>query len=316
MRQWLAVGLVVVGLALAACGSGGGDSPAVVVQVKTPSVGGPTPTATIDASIQIEPPELVTSGAAVFQGGAVLVSVVGDITGGEVSLFGGSHRLIQGDLSMFTFIGVPAEQTAGDYTAEVAFRLLNGTTGSLSTTFTVLATDWTVDALTFDEGKQRFLDTQVTADEEAQLREAFSTDTDTKLWDWPWLLPYDGPVTARFGEQRSIDGSEPEGHHGGTDIGGPEGAPVAAANHGTVVLARQMALRGNYVVIDHGGGVLSGYGHLSQFAVAEGQTVERGQTIGHIGNTGLSTGAHLHWEIAIHGVLVDALRFVDGSNGF
>ena len=83
-----------------------------------------------------------------------------------------------------------------------------------------------------------------------------------------------------------------------------------------MVLARQMALRGNFVVIDHGGGVLSGYGHLSQFSVVEGQAVEPGDVIGLVGNTGLSTGAHLHWEMSVDGVMVDALRFFDGSNGF
>jgi murein DD-endopeptidase MepM/ murein hydrolase activator NlpD len=315
MKRWFAMGLVAAGL-FVACGGGGDNTPAVVVQVKTPVAGGPTATPTIDPSVQIQPPELVTSDEAVFQGGAVLVSVVGDVISGDVVLFGGSHKLIQGDLSMFTFVGVPVDQEPGDYTADVQFRLLNGTTGSLPANFTVIATGWTVDALTFDEGKQQFLDARVTADEEAQLRDAFATESDTKLWQWPWVLPYDGPVTAQFGEQRSIDGGEPQGHHGGTDIGGPLGDPVGAANFGVVILARQMALRGNYVVIDHGGGVLSGYGHLSQFAVAEGQSVTPGQTIGRIGSTGLSTGAHLHWEIAVDGVLVDALRFLDGSNGF
>jgi murein DD-endopeptidase MepM/ murein hydrolase activator NlpD len=315
MRRRLAGGFVAVACLVAACG-GGGKDPAVVIQVKTPAAGGPTATPTIDASIQIEPPELVVSADSLYQGGTVLISVVGDVISGQVDLFGGSHQLTQGDNSMYTFIGVPIDQEPGPYTADVQFQLLNGTTGSLPTDITVIQTDWTVDALTFEEGKQQFLDAQVTADEDAQLREVFSTRTATKFWQWPWVLPYDGPITSRFGEQRSIDGGPPEGHHPGTDIGGTEGDPVVATNYGVVVLARQMALRGNYVVIDHGGGVLSGYGHLSQFAVAEGQHVEPGQVIGRVGNTGLSTGAHLHWEISVDGVFVDALRWIDGSNGF
>jgi murein DD-endopeptidase MepM/ murein hydrolase activator NlpD len=62
--------------------------------------------------------------------------------------------------------------------------------------------------------------------------------------------------------------------------------------------------------------VLSGYAHLDSFAVAEGQLVATGEAAGFVGSTGLSTGAHLHWELSVGGVLVDALRFVDGSNGF
>jgi murein DD-endopeptidase MepM/ murein hydrolase activator NlpD len=83
-----------------------------------------------------------------------------------------------------------------------------------------------------------------------------------------------------------------------------------------VVLAEPLAVRGNMVIIDHGGGVFSGYGHLSGFAVSAGQGVNGGDVIGYVGNTGLSTGAHLHWEMSVHGILVDALRWVDGRNGF
>ena len=62
--------------------------------------------------------------------------------------------------------------------------------------------------------------------------------------------------------------------------------------------------------------MFSGYAHLSAFAVAEGQEVQKGQLIGFVGNSGLSTAPHLHWEISIHGVLVDPMRFIDGRNGF
>lgn len=302
---------------LVSCGGSSGKEPDVVVKVSTPIVSATPRAPTPDPSIQIEPPELVLSTLEVYQGGALLVSVVGSLEGGSVVLFGNVHELIQGERSKFSFVGVPVEQSPGPYTLDVNFTLSNGTTGVLHTDITVLPTSWTVDALTFTDGQeQRFLDAQVISDEEAELRQVYSTDSDEKLWDGPWLLPVDAPLTARFGEQRSINGASPTGHHGGTDLGAPAGTPVGATNHGRVVMARQMALRGNFVVIDHGGGVLSGYGHLSEFSVGEGQLVQAGDTIGLVGNTGLSTGAHLHWEISVDGVLVDALRFFDGSNGF
>jgi murein DD-endopeptidase MepM/ murein hydrolase activator NlpD len=83
-----------------------------------------------------------------------------------------------------------------------------------------------------------------------------------------------------------------------------------------VAMVRQLNLRGNMIIIDHGGGLFSGYAHLSSFAVAEGQTVAAGDVIGAVGNTGLSTGSHLHWEMSVGGILVDGLRFADGSDGF
>ncbi len=91
---------------------------------------------------------------------------------------------------------------------------------------------------------------------------------------------------------------------------------MKATNRGRVVLAQQLQVRGNMVIIDHGGGLYSGYAHLSSFNVSEGQMVEAGDIVGMSGNTGLSTGPHLHWEMAIDGVWLDALRFTDGTNGF
>jgi murein DD-endopeptidase MepM/ murein hydrolase activator NlpD len=140
--------------------------------------------------------------------------------------------------------------------------------------------------------------------------------TPEKLWSGGWGMPVNGAVTARYGEQRSINGSAPSGHHGGTDLGAEEGTPVLATNAGRVVLVRQLKVRGNMVVIDHGGGLFSGYSHLSAFHVSEGQLVAAGDHIADVGNTGLSTGAHLHWEMASQGVFLDALRFADGTNGF
>jgi murein DD-endopeptidase MepM/ murein hydrolase activator NlpD len=148
------------------------------------------------------------------------------------------------------------------------------------------------------------------------LKGVYEKVTPQKLWSGAWQLPVDGAITARYGEQRSINGSPPSGHHGGTDIGVPEGTPVHATNSGRVVLARQLHVRGNMVIIDHGGGLFSGYAHLSEIKVTEGQMVAAGDVIAASGNTGLSTGAHLHWEMSSFGILLDAIRFTDGSNGF
>jgi murein DD-endopeptidase MepM/ murein hydrolase activator NlpD len=77
-----------------------------------------------------------------------------------------------------------------------------------------------------------------------------------------------------------------------------------------IALAEPLNVRGNAVVIDHGGGVFSGYWHLSEIKVTPGQTIALGDIIGLSGNTGLSTGAHLHWELRIYGIAVDPLQFL------
>ncbi|PFG73649.1 M23 family metallopeptidase [Tepidiforma thermophila] len=305
-------------LAGAACSAGADGTPEVTVRMVTPA--GPAPTPTLPPGVSptpLVPPELVVSTLEVYQAGAVLVSVTGDVIGGQVEFLGRKYPLTKGSQSQYTFVPVDTEDPPGEHALLVDVRMPNGTRGTLQATVRVLPTEWTVDYLEFTpEQTAALLDPQVVAEEQALLKSIYVKVTPQKLWSGPWLIPAQGALTARFGEQRSVNGSAPSGHHGGTDIGAPEGTPVVATNSGVVVLARELRVRGNMVVIDHGGGLYSGYAHLSSIAVAEGDRVEAGQLIGAVGNTGLSTGAHLHWEMAAHGILLDALRFTDGTNGF
>ena len=93
--------------------------------------------------------------------------------------------------------------------------------------------------------------------------------------------------------------------HAGIDYRGKRGTPVVAAGAGVVKLARRYAGYGNFVQIDHGGGVVTAYGHLQRFLVKPGAVVVAGQPIGHVGSTGRSTGPHLHFEIRLEGRPVD-----------
>ncbi|MCC7366653.1 MAG: M23 family metallopeptidase [Dehalococcoidia bacterium] len=297
-----------------ACGGGGdGDAKLVFNSPSHTSVANASPTPT---STPIPPPELILSATTVYQAGAVLVSVVGEVTGGNVQFLGRTFPLAQGSQSLYTFVPVDAEDAPGDHPLRVDFVLSNGSQGHVDETISVISAQWTVDAIDVPESQTGLLDPRVGADELELLNSVYAKVTPQKLWTGPWAVPTAGALTTRFGEQRSYNGSEPSGHHGGTDIGAAEGTPVYATNTGRVVLARELRLRGNMVVVDHGGGLFSGYAHMSAFSVAEGQFVQQGDLIGYVGNTGLSTGAHLHWEMSAGGVLVDGMRFTDGTNGF
>lgn len=95
--------------------------------------------------------------------------------------------------------------------------------------------------------------------------------------------------------------------HGGLDIGGRMGQPIWAAKEGLVIMARVNGGYGNTIIIDHGNGYATLYGHQSSFVVSEGDYVETGAHIGNVGSTGLSTGPHLHFEIRINGSVTDPL---------
>jgi murein DD-endopeptidase MepM/ murein hydrolase activator NlpD len=93
--------------------------------------------------------------------------------------------------------------------------------------------------------------------------------------------------------------------HAGTDIRGKRGTPIVAAGDGVVKLARWYGGYGNYIQVDHGGGVITAYAHLQRFLVKPDQVVVAGQAIGHMGTTGRSTGSHLHFEVRLDGRPVD-----------
>lgn len=101
--------------------------------------------------------------------------------------------------------------------------------------------------------------------------------------------------------------------HKGIDLDGNVGDPIAAAKAGTVISAGYQGGYGNLVLIDHGDGIVTAYAHQSRMAVASGQRVERGELIGLVGNTGASTGPHLHFETRVNGTAVDPLQHLPGG---
>ncbi len=125
------------------------------------------------------------------------------------------------------------------------------------------------------------------------------------LWDGPFTLPAEGVRSSPFGARRSYVGGPPTGYHGGLDIAAPEGVPIFAPATGVVVMAESLFVRGGFIMLDHGAGVHTLYYHLSEISVTPGQRVERGEQLGLMGTTGLSTGSHLHWEVRIGEVFVD-----------
>ena len=138
---------------------------------------------------------------------------------------------------------------------------------------------------------------------EAQQRAAGisgGADRSGGMFSWPVT----GTITSPFGWRSNPFGGAPEFHQG-LDIAAPTGTTVTAAAGGTVIMAQWYGGYGNYILIDHGGGYSTGYGHLSAIYVTTGQSVQRGQAIGAVGSTGQSTGPHLHFEVRIAGKPVD-----------
>lgn len=123
-------------------------------------------------------------------------------------------------------------------------------------------------------------------------------------WSGRFLPPVNARISDVFGTQRVINGKA-QSTHQGLDYAVPTGTPVAALNSGIVVLARSLFFEGNCVAIDHGQGLLTLYLHLSEFAVKEGDHVNRGQQLGLSGGTGRATGPHLHIAVRWQGIYLN-----------
>jgi murein DD-endopeptidase MepM/ murein hydrolase activator NlpD len=125
----------------------------------------------------------------------------------------------------------------------------------------------------------------------------------------PSLWPVLGPITASFGEREDPFTGEPS-FHPGVDIGAAFGTPVRATADGVVVFAGEEEGYGRMVVIDHGFGISSCYAHLSGFNTEVGDRVDRGDVVGYVGDSGRSTGPHLHYEVRIDNTPVNPWRYL------
>lgn len=155
------------------------------------------------------------------------------------------------------------------------------------------------------------LDPAVVAAERERINALRPTFTERRGWSGVLQRPSGGTISSNFGTRRAYNDGPYTSYHGGVDLRGPTGTPVYAPADGTVVLAEPLTVRGNALLLDHGWGMLTGYWHLSNIEVEVGQRVQQGDLIARIGNTGLSTGSHLHWEMWVGGVNVDPMEWLD-----
>ena len=137
---------------------------------------------------------------------------------------------------------------------------------------------------------------------DVERREALAAAT-------PSIWPVAGWMSSSYGNRVDPFNGGPD-FHSGLDISADSGQPVRATADGTVISARYTGNFGNLVVLDHGFGIGTRYGHLSRFTVFEGQRIRRGDVVGLVGSTGRSTSAHLHYEVTLNGRSANPMRLL------
>ncbi|MGD8405123.1 MAG: peptidoglycan DD-metalloendopeptidase family protein [Anaerolineales bacterium] len=231
------------------------------------------------------------------------------------------HFFEDTDGSQVALQGVHALLEPGPYPLRLEATLPDGSVQSFEQMVLVISGDYPNDPLLYVDAAT--IDPAVVGPEDQLILDTIQPATPQKFWNGSFGTPASlyaesTYFTSRYGSRREYIGLESDltyqGFHTGLDFGGGTGLPITAPAAGRVVLtAPDQVIRGNATMIDHGWGVYSGFWHQSEFRVQVGDMVEAGQIIGLVGDTGRSTGAHLHWELWVNGVQVDPLDWLQQS---
>jgi murein DD-endopeptidase MepM/ murein hydrolase activator NlpD len=237
-----------------------------------------------------------------------LAEVNGDWGGRSVGFWQESGR--QG--TQRGLVGIDLEKAPGPYELRITGQTANGDKIVCNTTVDVKKGQFATEKLQVGKEFVEPSPEQIKrANEELQkLREIFDHVTPERLWDGKFRVPLDGVTTgSNFGKRRILNGN-PGSPHSGLDLPGATGTPVHAAQRGRVVLAEELFFAGNAVVVDHGLGIYTFYGHLSEINVKVGDILEPGAVLGKVGATGRVTGPHLHWGLTVERARVNPLQIV------
>ncbi|MEO8166383.1 MAG: peptidoglycan DD-metalloendopeptidase family protein [Betaproteobacteria bacterium] len=241
--------------------------------------------------------------------GGVAVVKIGPAAQLPTAHFNGNRILVVGDSAEWrALVGIPLETRAGE---KLALTVEYADSKPIRFAFPIRAKEYATQRLTVKPGHVE-LSTEDLARYERerahllQIRQTFSGTAPDSL---ALMQPCEGTRSNTFGQRRVFNGQS-RNPHSGMDIAAPEGSPVVAAGEATVLDIGDYFFSGNTVILDHGGGFLSLYAHLSAVDVALNDRVAPGAPIGKVGATGRVTGPHLHFSVFLNSVPVDPELFL------
>lgn len=204
-----------------------------------------------------------------------------------------------------TLIGIPVLRAPHSFSFSITATDVAGNETELFVKASIIAKKFHQEQITLTPQKAGLL-TDYTAirNDYKKINAAYGIISPHQLWKDTFLRPAAGRITSPFGEQRVFNNTVYSVHRG-IDIANKTGTPINAANSGVIVLAEKLHLFGYTVIIDHGQGVHTMYAHMQRLVAVKGSNIEKGQLIGLMGDTGLTTGAHVHWELRVNGLAVN-----------
>lgn len=245
------------------------------------------------------------------QGRVGLVRLIdANLANGQITVFGATYPTFEIDGGRYAFVSVPMDQAIRTYEAQAQFIYEDDSEKTISFPLDVSSGGFIQQSVDIPGIDETILNPEIEANELASIFDIASQITEDALWDENGFnLGVNREFTSPFGAVRLFNGTY-NTLHTGWDYQASTGESTHSIASGRVAFAGRLPIRGNYVLIDHGWGIYSGYAHMSVVFVTQGQQIYAGQRLGRVGSTGRSSSAHAHIEMIAHDNWVDVADFL------
>jgi len=259
-------------------------------------------------------PKVTIGHAMARQGRSFTVKLVPaeEIAGASAEFLGQKIRFFKNGDEYRAIIGIAPEQKSGKHNLALTIEEDNGRAEKIVKPIKVLPYKFPSVSFWLKPAKKKLLAKDLIAEEWARIEKTLIVESPDQKWQGLFSLPVSGPVSMQFGTKEFVN-RQKRGQHRGTDLAVPMGTKVAAPNRGRVVFAEKLKAFGGTMVIDHGQGIHTLYFHLSKFLAEVGEEVGKGEMIALTGNSGISSGPHLHWGMSVHNLRVDPMQWTKTS---
>jgi hypothetical protein len=255
--------------------------------------------------------EIVTEPKIAWQGKILKVQIVPPegISKAEATFLGQKFPCYKRGDDFCGIVGVPIDQKPGYYNLSLIVTRKDGSTEKITKRMKVWATKFPFSRMWLRPAKKKLMIRELINKEWAEIEKGLVVEDPVQRWIGKFLWPIKGKVSQGFGYRQIINGKRGNSHRG-VDIAIPNGTKVKAPNRGKVVFVKRLKAFGGTLVIDHGQGVHTLYFHLSKILVKVGDEVEKGDVIALTGDSGISSGPHLHWGMSVHNLRVDPIQWI------
>jgi hypothetical protein len=206
-------------------------------------------------------------------------------------------------------VGIPTDQKPGFYDLKLIITRNDESTEIINREMKVWATKFPFSKYWLKPSKKKLLARDLINKEWAEIEKSLMVEYSDQLWMGTFSWPAEARISQAFGHRQIINGKR-SGNHRGVDIAVPIGTEIKAPNQGKVVFSKKLKAFGGTMVLDHGQGIHTLYFHLSKFIAEVGEIVEQGDVLALSGNSGISSGPHLHWGMSVHNLRVDPMQWL------